>query len=48
VLNLYDGPHKVKKRWAIGLAALAGIAQTIANVPVWLPYIIHTIAESIQ
>lgn len=45
--SLYDGPNKVKKRWAIGLFALAGFVQTIEQAPQWLKSALHFIAGTI-
>lgn len=34
--SLFDGPNKVKKRWAITIAAIAGVVQTFEHLPTWV------------
>jgi len=45
--TIFDGPNKVKKRWAIGLMALTGILTTMENVPTWALNILKLLSGSV-
>jgi len=45
--TIFDGPNKVKKRWAIGLMALTGILTTMENVPQWALNILKIVSGSV-
>jgi|NOAtaT_6_FD_contig_101_551530_length_5210_multi_3_in_0_out_0_4 hypothetical protein len=45
--TIYDGPNRVKKRWAIGVFAIAGIVNTIDHAPEWLKAALNFIAGAI-
>jgi len=46
--TIFDGPNKVKKRWAIGLLALVGILSSMDNLPSWVVSLATTIAQAAQ
>lgn len=46
--TIFDGPNKVKKRWAIGILALTGILTTMENVPQWALNILQIVSGTVQ
>ena len=46
-MTIYDGPNKVKKRWAIGIFALAGLLETINQLPQWVSTALYYLAGAI-